>query len=407
MNPDINRSNPLLQGNQPSGNPPIPGQAPTPYLDPTAGPPAPIPAHSLDPFSPQTRAGQPSPFGPPPTGSVGIPGNPASGEFKQRKSFWKRPKLLLLTIFLPLLLIGGGAAAYFVVVVPTKPENKLLAGFANAANQRLVTLKGKVDGQANNGGGQIGYSTDFTMALDGNNNNFALGSTLGVAGTKFPVELRFVDKNFYFKVGGLDGISALAPYFDINDPAVKQYLDSLKKINDQWYEVDRSVLGTTSDSASNCLENLNTQFSAADKELFKKAYRVHQPLIVKNNTPAVVDTQAVTKYELTLSDGKALKDFASKLNGLSIVQKLNECNNSQEKLETGIDESSQPSRPFFIYLDSKKEIKKFEMNYEETQGTVKIETTFNWGSASISKPEGAKPVQDILTDIFGAQAAQF
>lgn len=301
-----------------------------------------------------------------------------------------------------MLLIAGSAAAYVGVILPKKPENKLITAFGNASDQRQVTIKGSWNGQSNAANKSLGYNIEYTLALDANNNNFALQADIGIGGAKFPTEVRFIDQNLYFKVGGLASISSLSSYIPVDDPVAKQQLfDFIKKINDQWYEIDRSLWQTGTGGSDSCIDKLTTQLSSDDKQLIKSAFKKFKPLVVKNTSPAVVDSQPATKYALTLADGKSIKSFVAELNGLSLVKNINECDKSTKRLETAINESAVPTTPFNLYLNDKNQIKKFEISYTAEGGTGSFDAAFNWGTAVINKPDGAKPAQDLIGGFLG------
>lgn len=382
-------SNPSSASPEPS-TPPLP----PPPEQPTVLPPPPAqsaPSVTQSPL-PQTSPAFMQPSTPMP---------PESAKTGRIHRWLSNPKTIFMVPIALVLLIGGGAAAYFGYIVPNQPQTKLVSALANALNEDKGTIEGSLEGQFKDSGENIGYNIAYTFAAD--EKNALVKADIGVAGAKFPAEMRIVDDNLFFKIGGLASVSSLPGLAD--DPTAQQFLPILEGIDDQWYEIDKSALATGESADANCTDAFNVKLNDNDKKILKKAFKQSPPLVIKSTAKTEVEGQKVTKYEVTTADGKTLRDFVDGIAGVSLMENLNKCdptgNSSPEALRNQINESLTPSRPFNIYVDKNQKLKRIDFDYTNEEGSLKFVANFKWEATPVTKPEGAKPIQELLEGVLG------
>ncbi|MEO8912042.1 MAG: hypothetical protein ABI303_03600 [Candidatus Saccharimonas sp.] len=323
--------------------------------------------------------------------------NPLQSPVQAKVSKKKLLALPLMIILLVLVIGGGGAAAYFGIIVPNKPENKLRAAFSNLIQQKQLSAKGSIAYTDKTSGFTLDYNADTNLE----SNQLGLSGTLGIDGMSFPYDVRYIDKNVYLKAGGLDGIAKVV---GSADPA---YAAALSKLNDQWYVIDKSFWQSMG-SETSCATDLNFTLTDADVKIIENSYSKHPLFGIKSASSATVDGTPVTKYELNPASDAEFNAFTSGLNDISIVKKARDCAKSTG-VDNTIDQEIKPitnnkdtsTGAMFVYIDGKKQLKKIELEAKQDTGSVKISSTFTYRKVSVQKPEGAKPAQDILGDLFG------
>ncbi len=357
----------------------------------------------------------PQPSGPPAADSFGIPAPqspmqppaPQPGAyqapvFPPLNNQAKKKKLKPLFIaLLALILIGGGsAAAYFGYVVPNKPENKLLSALADLVSQNELVSEGTIDVTTPEA---PGVAVNFKSESNVSQNQFALSGTVGVSGAQFPYELRYVDKNIYAKVGGLESLSSLG--LDETNPA-SSYLSMLAGVNDKWYVVDRSFWSSFG-SETSCVTDLSFAFTDDDISKIKAAYKKHPLFTVKSTSQEDVNGTPTTKYAVEpASDAEAIA-FAKELETLSVVEKIKSClkdAGAESVLDeeiTDLDTGGTATGNMAIYLTDDNKVKKIDLEAQDSGSTMKMSTTFTYQAVTVSAPEGAEPIQNLLSDLIG------
>lgn len=318
-------------------------------------------------------------------------------------SFLKGKKKLLLGLVIALLVLAGGAAAaYYAVVLPNKPENKLLDALVNLSEQKQAKIKSKVDFTDKKSSGEInGFVVDFSVSSDADKKLMGMTGSFGVSGAQFPFEIRVVDENIYLKVSGLSSIDNLLPPGSEYD----EYLRTVAALNDQWFVIDRSFLQQM-DQSNSCSSSLTfdtSNFSEGDINKIKDAYKKHSPLKVKNTSSEQVDGVSTTKMELESADSETLKKFVDELESVGPISKLKKCLESAG-VDTGRDQEVKPTNvnyKVYAFVSSDKQLKRLTLEAEDD--TQKFNMTFDFSNQidNVIKPEGAKPIQDLLGSLLG------
>ncbi|MDB5182747.1 MAG: hypothetical protein JWO47_531 [Candidatus Saccharibacteria bacterium] len=316
----------------------------------------------------------------------------------QKKSI-KKKMVLPLVIIGALLIIGGGsAAAYFGYVVPNKPENKLLSAISNLATHKSVTIDGTVDYSPKSGG--TGVAVDYKLALNSETSQVGLSGTVGVGGAKVPYEIRYIDKDLYFKASDLNGLTSLIP----SSGADLDFSSIIKQVDGQWFVVDRSFTDSLGLKTS-CVTDSSFALNDADVTLIKKAYKQHPLFTVKSSSSQTVDGEATTKYLVDPASDSEASAFASNLKGLSLYKKAMECSgsssNSSDSSSPSTSAKNTTTGTVSIYVTKDNQLKKIEINGSDDSSSMKIAATFSYAEVKLDKPAGAKSVQDLYTSVLG------
>jgi hypothetical protein len=387
-------TNPPIQSSEP---PAQPVESPQPFTIPAALEEQPItPSEQVpsdastgsQPFQPQVISSSAATSPPPPK-----PGS-------------KHKRRLVLLVIAVLLLVGGGsAAAYFTVILPNKPENKLGLALLNLTKQQQFSIKGTLDEKSKGTSNATGVSADFTLDADAAKSQLSGAGKLGVNGTQFPFDLRYIDKDIYLRVSGLDLIGkALSAYASIGAQA-SPYLGVLKNINNQWYVIDRSFVNQSQQAS--CVSDLSFTFSDADRKKIETAYRKYPLFSIKGSGAATVEGVATTKYEVEPASDEMFNKFTKELNSLSVVENANKClkqQGSSDKLDTEVKPSTNEDEgtgTAFIYVTDDKQVKQIELTFDDKSSTSKVTLTMQNKQPTFEKPEGAKPIQDLLSAYLG------
>lgn len=357
------------------------------------------PETNPEPQAPQTSANEPVPVDPTPT-VMPQPEPAKSTKFDFLKG---RKKLLLCVVLVLVMLAGASATAYYTLVLPNKPDNKLLKAFTKLAGQNQVTVTSKIDYQDKKATSGIkGFTLDFDTGIDLDKTLVGISGKVGVSGTQFPFEMRVVDENIYLKVSGLGSIDNLLPPGSEND----KYLQTLATLNDQWFVIDRSF-SRQMDQSNSCSSSLTfdkSNFSEDDINKIKDAYKKHSPLKVKSTSSEQVDGVSTTKMELESADSGTLKKFVDELKSVGSISKLNKCLESAG-VDTAVDQKVKPTNVNYkvhAFVTNDKQLKRLTVEAEDD--TRKFNMTFDFSDQidNVTKPEGAKPIQDLLGGLLGS-----
>lgn len=327
----------------------------------------------------------------------------------------KSRKKLLLLIFVPLLalllLAGAAAAAYFGYVVPNKPENKLARAVTNTLEQEFFTVEGNFDIKPKTEGEVNAVALDYTLAADAEAKALSLEATIGVSGAQFPVEARYLDQEAYFKVSGLDKIAELGGAFA--DAETKQTLEMLSGINNQWYVLDRSFMNESPEFS--CIADLDFRLSDDDKQKLKDAYAAHPLFTIKRSESAKVGDQDATKFEVEPASDQTARAFIGELETLGFMQKLQDCVPGSEGSSEVLDQEirgelealqREAVGTMAIYVADDL-IKKVEITGGDAEASYELTATLQYSKPTITKPEGAKPIQDLIGELYGGFMAGF
>ncbi len=316
----------------------------------------------------------------------------------------RKKKLTLLALLLAglLVLLGGSAAAYYGVIVPNKPENVLKKSVQKLLAQHQLSSKGSAVVDMNGKDATIkNITVNFTGALDSDKHAFDVNLDAAASGVKLPVELRAVDQNLYFKLGDLSTLKGLAA---LGSPEIASVVNSVgDKLSNQWVEVDQSLL---KQADAGCTTAFNG-FSQQDVDQLGKLYDKNEFVIVKSKTADKVDGQAATKYELSFNQQKA-QAFANQLSSVQSLKQLNDCAKTTQKAtgdtETKPSNNPQPTVSVFVWIDGGKNMRQIQVKVADKDNVATLTNTFTNDKVNITKPDGAKPLLQVLGDfssLFG------
>lgn len=317
----------------------------------------------------------------------------------------KKLKILLIILFVLGLLGGGGALAYYKVILPSKPENKFVSALLNTARQQQMTISGTVEVTPATGQSQAKPSSNvsYKLSADLTKHNFSLSGTFGMTGLQFPFDVRYLDRDTYFKIGGLSSLSKLIPASASSSPvsSAALYLNLLSKVSDQWYVVDHSLL--SSSPSANCVTNTSLSLNSADISIVKKAYAAHPLFSVKSTSKVQLNGEQVTKLELTPTSDPEAAAFAKDSSGLSVVTNIKKCLSSSgintSQAATHVMTNAQETS--FVYINGNDQLRKLEVTSTENKVTTAFTANFDYSPVTITKPDGAKPIQDLLSTLLG------
>ena len=315
-------------------------------------------------------------------------------------------KLLMLVAIIVIVLLGASAAAYFGVIEPSKPDTKLRKSFLNLASKKQVSVSGQMDFADKKSTGSVkGFTADYTIDADLEKSDFALAGKVGINGAQFPFDLRSLDKDIYIKVGGLSSVDKLLPAGSV-DPMTAEYLKLAASISDKWYVVDRSYLQQAGVSA-NCVSDISYALNKKDIDKIDAAYKKYPLFKVKNTSKEKVDGVETTKMELDPASDETANKFGNELTSLSVVSKVKAClkdTGVSDKVDKEVmaDKENKDNSKIYAYVTNDKQLKKLEITADDETATVKFTMVFSDKANAITKPEGAKPIQELLSSLMGS-----
>lgn len=318
-----------------------------------------------------------------------------------RKKFGTIP-LIIAAIAL---ILGGSAAAYIATVASNDYEGLLQKAISNSALESKRKFEGKIIYESTDENAKVkAVNVDFDGESDSTTNQFAAKFEINASGAKLPVELRSFDKSIFFKIGDLGSVKGLA---QTAAPEYAPIVDAVnKKIANQWIEADETLL---KQAKADCTVNTSFSLTKEDIELLQSRYKKVPFANIKNTSDDTVNGRAATKYEIDIDDNKSA-EYAKGLEELSVLKKLKQCNmgDTEDSLEDTLADGD--STPITIWVDnSSKQVAKIagkttKQDEEKEKIKASFEITMQYGQASVSKPEGAKPFMEVfgeLTQIFG------
>ncbi len=320
----------------------------------------------------------------------------------------RKLKLLAALVAALLVVVGGSAAAYYAVVVPNKPENVLKKAISNTALQKKAKFDGKISYESTDPAASLkAVNVTFNGAADTDANNFGTAFEITASGAKLPIEVRHVDKSVFFKIGDLGSIKGLA---QAAAPEYGTVVDTLnKKIANQWVEVDETLLKQAN---ADCALNTSFALSQEDIDILQKRFDQVPFASVKSTSDDTVNGHSAIKYEINIDDNKGA-EYVKGLDELPLVKKIKQCNPSSQQSATDTTKSLADNdiTPLTLWVDKdSKQIVKLagqSTKQDETKDKFKatFEVTLQYGQASVTKPDGAKPFMEVfgdLSQLFGS-----
>jgi hypothetical protein len=358
------------------------------------------PAVTVTPSGPQPPVAADMPANPSgatawPTASNTSPSMPASSVNTSKPK--KKGLLIGLAIaLLILVLAGGAAAAYFSVIVPNKPENVLKMALANQFDADKIKsqhMKGEMS--VTDKASKQTFTGDFTAAA---NNDGALDfkANVDVAVTKATLEMRSVDgKDFYVKVGGLEGLPELLGA--TGDETTAAYASVIAGVNDQWIEITQSMISSLTGESS------SLKLSDADKAKLKQAYLDHEFLTIKEKLKDE-NISGKSSYHYNVSvDKQQLKDFIKAVKDAKLAS-IKFTQDDLDSFNEGIKNVDFSKYPVEMWISKdQKFIDQIKFTYDDKDVTASVTTTiteFNT-PVNVTKPSGAKSLMQIISGLFG------
>lgn len=332
-----------------------------------------------------------------------VPQPSAEGAMPPPPNSKKKLNLGVVIAIAVALLIGGSAAAYFGIVVPNRPENVLKRAFKNTSEQKQSKFTGKFSFEDLKEDAELkAVNIDFNGQSDVENNAFQSEVEVTASGFKVPFEVRGIDKSVFFKMGDLSGIKSLV---QLSSPEYVPAVDFFnQKLANQWMEIDETLL---KQAGSQCVLDLSSfVLTEEDMELLNKRYDEVPFATIKSTSDDTVNDRSATKFELELDDKKA-EEFGQGLSELSIAKKIKDCSGDTDAFK-GEESSEGDKSVFTIWVDkgsktiSKIATQSTEQTEERDKAKGSLEITIEYGEADVSKPDGARPITEVISELYGA-----
>lgn len=359
---------------------PVPTQTPVTSIDQTAPETSPV---VMGEAQPQTGTPQP------------VPQFVSATQLSTKKK--KKLGLMAIIVAVLLVVIGGSAGAYYGVIVPNKPENILQTAIKNTALQKKAKFSGKFSIENTEEGAPLkAVNISMNGQSDLDNHAFQIVTEVTASGIKIPLEIRGVDKSLFFKVGDLSTLEGLA---SAASPEMAPLVGQVsKKVADKWIEIDETLLKQANLSCS-----LDTDYSLTkeDVDILIKRYK-EVPFATVKSSSDTVDGKAAIKYDIEVDDNKGA-DYAKGLDQISVVKKLKECNKSDSFDTKSLADNDKT--PLTLWVNkSSKQIVKLQLlstakDEQEDHMKGSFEISMQYGEASISKPDGAIPLMQIIGEL--------
>jgi hypothetical protein len=304
----------------------------------------------------------------------------------------KRKKGLFIGLIVAavILVLSGGAAASYYYYVANKPENVLKQALANSmdpAKAKTMHATGSMVLTDEN----MTIEATYNLATDSQTGALELSGTSDAVVTTLAYDVRSTDgKTFYFKIGGLDGLSELLTSIGLGD-----YMPLIDLVNDQWFEVNESMLSQFTEGVQ-----MGT-LTAADRTKIAAAYNQHSFLVIKETLPdETIGGKAAHHYKVAV-DPAVLKAFVAALKAadLDVVTLQDETITEINKV---IDQAEFDKHPFEVWIDkADKLFAQFKVSYTEEEGSktdVKLTVESYNQPVQVEKPEDAKSVLELMAE---------
>lgn len=412
---------PIKQNDELNPNAPPPIDAPAAPAENTVATPNTAPAQDIvpqpaqntvdapaAPSSEPVMATQPQPISTAPgqvpvATSSGIPAviPPAPVDSQPAKPSRKKWLKIAIVAVVALAIVGGSsAAAYFGYVVPNKPETILAEAVKNTLQQKQMHTEGTmaVDDK----------EVSMKMTFKGQNDlaaKVASGEgTLTMSGVDVSMEFRFVEDNVYFRFSDLATakslVSAYAAMMADDAGKVNSFIDAVvAAVDGQWIAVDSTLL---KQAKVDCMISSDAFITNDDIKLLEDQYMKNPFVTIEQTSSEDINGTAAQKFELKLDNSKS-SQYVGKLKDLSYLKKLREC--TGEELDTSTPIGS-GSTNVTVWVDKEnKRIVKIGATATVTESgqSVKTDIAANiaYDPVSVLKPEGSKPLLQVIGDLVG------
>lgn len=334
---------------------------------------------------------------PPAPDSPTVPAPPAPKS--SGKKLFGKLSVLPTVVIAAAVLAGGTAAGYYGIILPNKPENVLKTAITNTLEQKKAKFDGKFVYESTDPEAEVkAVNLTFSGQSDIEKNAYQSNFEVAASGAKLPLEIRRLDKNFYFKIGDLSSIKSVV---ELAAPGYGSIVDTVgEKIANQWFEFDETLL---KQAGADCALNISLAPTQEDIELIQKRYSEVPFTTIKSTSDDTVNGRSAIKYDMELDDNKGA-EFVKSLDELSFVKKIKECQGESTPLDTS-ELADDDITPITLWVDKgSKTIAKFAMystkqDEEKAKAKGSFEISTVYGEAEISKPEGARPAVELLNDL--------
>lgn len=300
-----------------------------------------------------------------------------------------------------LVLAGGAAAAYFGYVVPNKPQNVLNAALVSSFSSDKVTSEhfdGKVSVKDKASGSTFSGTFSGGATTGG---AFSINASIDAVVTKVTVDVRSTDgSTYYVRMGGLEGLPELLSTME--DPMAKMYAPMVAGLNNQWIEINESVLSQFGASAP------NFKMSEADRTKLGEIYTDHQFLTVSQKlADEKINGMDSYHFKVTVDKDefkgfvKAIKD--AKVAGITITQ------NELDEFNKSLNEVDFTKYPVDIWVAKDlKMVDQVVFSLSDSEATVNVRFSvvdFN-KPVDVQKPVGAKSLLEVMSELVTGGSSQ-
>ncbi len=314
-------------------------------------------------------------------------------------------KTALIALAVVLVIGGVSAAAYVGVVVPNKPESILKSAINNTLQQKQVSFNGKVDVEPTGNDGGLAAKVNFKGDSDMVTKTAGTQLDVTVSGVNVGLEARYINQDLYFKAKDLTPLAGLAGTFSPQLAPIAQA--TAKELSNQWIVVDSTLL---KQSGGDCILNADWKLTKADLKLLDDQYGKNPFTTIKSTSSDTVSGKKVTKFELSLDDDK-MSAFGKNLKDLSLVKAMKSCDIGKGIPKGASDSISNDGladhdhTPLTVWVDkSSKQIVQIgahstakDEKKDHTKGSLTV--GLSYGKVVVTKPEGAKPVMQVFTEL--------
>ena len=317
----------------------------------------------------------------------------------------KKKRIMLASVVAGAVIVLGGAAAaaYYGYVLPNKPQNLLNAALVNQFTTGKVTTS-NFHGtySAKQTGVDMTMSGSFKGAVD-QKGAFDISGDFDAMVTKITFDMRSVDgKDYYFRVGGLDGLDKLLAAMGSSDEStVSTYAPIISAVNNQWFIVNQSLTKTLQPGAD---LSQGMKLSDADVKKLADTYKQHQFLVVQQKLKDEKIASRDSYHLKIVVDKTQLKAFAAQLKTANI-ENLKITNDQLKDFDTSVDNANFSKYPVDVWVSKGQKLidqVSFTTKNSDSEftGTVTVD---DWNKAvKVTKPSGAKSLLELLGNAFGS-----
>ena len=362
---------------------------------------------------PQAEGAQPPSFGPMPSAPVtpsqaapttggGFSGDAAaSGVVSGGMPVSTMPKksakgaiigMVIGAVGLVLLLVLG-LVYYKVANSPQRILDAALASSLSGKGYQTVSFDGAV--QVKPKDGQTLHST-FSGSVD-QNGAFSLSASIDALITNLTFDARSADGNtFYLKVGGLSGLPELLQ--QSGDSTAMQVAPIISGLNDQWIEVNQSMIKQLTGSEL----HLGSKLSAADQKKIADAYKKYEFMhAVKSLGQEDIKGKKSHHYQVAI-DGTKLKGFMTALKAANIPG-VSIDTSSLTMFNTAIDNAHLADHPFDMWVaNDTKLIDQIVVSVSSNGNAVSARYTVDSYNqpVHVDVPANAKSLLDVISQLM-------